>query len=497
MLAMARAMAVLCASIGPVLGDRSGASDPITASEPRRQGRAGVQGFDPEDRRGGAMPSAVVAVAYSAGRDSTALLHATWRAALAQGGLRVAALHVHHGLSAFADDWLDHARKQCRDWAAEEGAPLSFLSRRLPTRPAAGESVEAWARRERYRALAGMAREAGASIVLLAHHRQDQAETFLLQALRGAGPAGLSGMAQQASRDGIAWVRPWLCQPRRSIQAYVDHHRLRHVEDDSNAEARFARNRLRLKVWPALCEAFPQAEGALADAAARAQQADAALRELAELDMAATGATDGVLPLRAWAALSPARRGNLLRAWLLRQPGLALTSALLVRLMDELHGAGPASWPAGAGQLRRYRGRLTFSTDEAPSGRPSAGAAPENPAREVRLSITRPGAFPLPQWGGVLHAEPVAEGGVPLAWLGALELKARGGGERFQAGIGRPARSLKKQYQAAAVPEWARSGPLVYSGGQLVFVPGLGLDARVLALPGQEQVGLQWVASGT
>lgn len=456
-----------------------------------------MQGFDPEDRRRGGVASAVVAVAYSAGRDSTALLHATWRAALAQGGLQVAALHVHHGLSAFADAWLDHARKQCRDWAADEGAPLSFLSRRLSNRPAAGESVEAWARRERYRALAAMAREAGASMVLLAHHRQDQAETFLLQALRGAGPAGLAGMAPQASRDAIAWVRPWLGQPRRSIQSYVDQHGLRHVEDDSNADPRFARNRLRLDVWPALCRAFPQAEGSLADAAARAQEADAALRELAEMDMAATGATDGVLPLRAWAALSPARRGNLLRAWLRRQPGLSLTSALLGRLMDELHGAGPATWPAGAGQLRRYRGRLSFSRGEPPRAPPSV-QAPAGPAvREARLSITRPGAFPLPQWGGVLHADPVAEGGVPLAWLGALELKARAGGERFQAGIGRLARSLKKQYQAAAVPQWARGGPLVYSGGQLVFVPGLGLDARVLALPGQEQVVLRWVASGT
>jgi tRNA(Ile)-lysidine synthase len=80
-----------------------------------------------------------------------------------------------------------------------------------------------------------------------------------------------------------------------------------------------------------------------------------------------------------------------------------------------------------------------------------------------------------------------------LAWLGQLELKPRSGGERFQAGIGRPPRSLKKQYQAAAVPAWEREGPLVYSGGQLVFVPGLGIDARVIALPGQEQVALRWL----
>ena len=81
---------------------------------------------------------------------------------------------------------------------------------------------------------------------------------------------------------------------------------------------------------------------------------------------------------------------------------------------------------------------------------------------------------------------------MPLAWLAQVELRARSGGERFQAGLGRPARSLKKQFQAAEMPAWERSGPLVFSGGQLVFVPGLGLDARVIGLPGQAQVTLAW-----
>jgi tRNA(Ile)-lysidine synthase len=91
-----------------------------------------------------------------------------------------------------------------------------------------------------------------------------------------------------------------------------------------------------------------------------------------------------------------------------------------------------------------------------------------------------------------LCAVRVREGGVPLAWLAQLELRERSGGEQFQAGIGRPPRSLKKQYQAQAVPAWERDGPLVYSGGQLVFVPGLGLDARVIGLPGQPLVQLSW-----
>jgi tRNA(Ile)-lysidine synthase len=115
---------------------------------------------------------------------------------------------------------------------------------------------------------------------------------------------------------------------------------------------------------------------------------------------------------------------------------------------------------------------------------------------EASLSIRRAGSYRLPGWGGCLRAVRVGEGGVPLAWLAQVELRERSGGERFQAGVGRPARSLKKQFQAAEVPAWQRAGPLVYSGGQLVFVPGLGIDARVIGLPGQPQVTLQWESAG-
>jgi len=99
----------------------------------------------------------------------------------------------------------------------------------------------------------------------------------------------------------------------------------------------------------------------------------------------------------------------------------------------------------------------------------------------------------LPGWAGALHVEAAAERGVPLAWLAHATLQERVGGEQYQAGVGRPPRSLKKQFQQASLPAWERDGPLVYSGGQLVFVPGLGLDARVLGMPGQALIDLRWV----
>lgn len=422
-----------------------------------------------------------VAVAYSGGRDSTALLHATLVAAQAQGG-EVLALHVHHGLNPQADAWLDGCAAQCRRWS-RRGLPVQWAFERIESRPAPGDSIEAWARQARYRALRTMALANGVSLVLLAQHRRDQAETFVLQALRSAGVAGLAGMPRIVERDGVTWARPWLDRPREEIEAYVRRHRLKHVDDDSNLDERFARNRLRHRVWPALTAAFPQAESALADAARRAHEAAVCAADLAALDLAGLASDDG-LDAKAWRLLSAPRRANALRAWLRRQQGGAPPASLVERLVAELDTARSARWPVGGGELRLYRGVLRHQVTSA--------AAPAGIERERQLGVRAAGAYPLPGWGGRLEVSRVKEGGVPLAWLAQLELRPRAGGERFQAGIGRPPRSLKKQFQSQAVPAWEREGPLVYSGGQLVFVPGLGLDARVLALPGQPQVTLRW-----
>ncbi len=429
-------------------------------------------------------PSSCVAIAYSGGRDSTALLHVTLVTAR-HLGVAVVALHVNHRLSMYADAWERHCRHQCKRWAAD-GLPISFAAARLRSQPQPGDSIEAWARRERYAALKRMAPAHGAELLLLAHHRRDQAETLILQALRSAGVAGLSGMPRSALRDGLHWARPWLDTPRRAIEAYVQSQGLAYIDDDSNTDERYARNRLRHRVWPALEQAFPDAEPALAAAATWAQQATACLDEVAVDDLSKISGDDG-LTLSGLQALSIARRVNALRAWLHRQTGATPPATLITRLNDELFGDGAASWPLASGLLRRYRGHLTWRSAAIVSG--------EAKVLESTLSIRRVGTYRLPGWGGRLQVARVKEGGVPLAWLAQLALRERSGGERFQAGIGRPARSLKKQFQAAELPAWQRSGPLLYSGGQLVFVPGLGIDARVIGLPGQPQVTMRWEPS--
>jgi tRNA(Ile)-lysidine synthase len=396
--------------------------------------------------------SRIVAVAVSGGRDSMALLHCTRRAALGLD-LEVLALHVHHNLLPEADAWAELVQRTCSRWK------LRCAVQRLAGKPGRGESVEAWARQGRYQALTAMAQAQGAGMVLLAQHRRDQAETFLLQALRGSGPAGLAAMPRQVEREGIVWARPWLDLPDAAIDAYARRHRLRFVLDPSNADPRYARSRLRSQVMPALRQGFGDADALLAAAAARNAEARAVIDEVAQEDMVSV--SDGSsIDLAAWRALSDARRRNLLRAWLgERLPG-GVPQSLLERLAQELPGSAPAQWLCQGATLRRYRGRL-----------------------EIVASLP----------GGELKSTPVDRGGVAVDVLRNAQWRTRSGGERFQRAPGTPPRSLKKQFQAAGLAAWQRDAPLLFSAdGRLLFVPGLGIDARALAPPGEAQCALSW-----
>ena len=407
-----------------------------------------------------------VAVAFSGGLDSTALLHATARAAV--GGPRVVALHVHHGLQPQADDWAAH----CERIAGEFGA--GFACTRLSGAPARGDSIEAWAREGRHRALHEMAMAAGADLLLLAHHRQDQAETFLLQALRGAGTAGLAGMPRAQWRDGVCWARPWLDQPRSTLRAYAEQHQLTWIEDPSNADARFARNRLRQTLWPAL----PSAEAGLAQAARWAQQANALAAEVAAADLSGLSTPDR-LDLAALMRLSPARASNALRAWLGART--SAPASLIERLMSEWRPGATLSWPAPGGVLHAYRDGLFW-----------VAASSGGDLAPTTVNLSRPGRYPQPGWHGAWLVEP-APTGIPPARLTHLTQKARAGAEQFQRAPASAARSLKKACQEAGLPPWRRAGPLLFDGKQLIAVAGLGMDARAFVQGGEQALTLRWV----
>jgi len=443
------------------------------------------------------IAAALLAVAASGGRDSTALLHCAARAAKGTA-LKVVALHVHHGLHPDADRWAAHLSRQVGRWA-RAGLPVSLVVQRLTVAPGRGDSVEAWARRERYAALAAMSRAAGSDTVLLAQHRRDQAETVLLQMLRGGGPAALAAMPASAQRNGLHWLRPWLDMPREAIEAYVRRHRLSYVDDGSNAEVRFARNRLRAQVWPTLYAAFPDAEVTLAAAARRSAEAAAVLDEVAAQDLSAAIDETGALLLEVWRALSPARRAVALRVWLARHVDAGPPEALVQRLLAEAPRARSARWPASPGELCSQDGRLRYVHPHMLVGGPPATRAGGDPrlALPLAIDLSRPGIHPVPVWAGrfVVERAPAGQGVAPEQ-LRHAELRARGGGEQFQRTPRGTARSLKKQFQALRVAAWERGGPLVWAAGRLIYVPTLGLDARCLAADVGKALTLRWEPAG-
>lgn len=267
--------------------------------------------------------SARVAVAYSGGADSSALL----RAAVRHWPGRVVALHVHHGLQAAADDFEQHARQTCEVLAT----PLSVV--RVQAAHAPGESPEDAARRARYAALAEMGRAAQAELILLGQHADDQAETVLLALSRGAGLPGLSGMGERMQRHGMAFGRPLLAihaQALRDELAAAGH---AFVDDPSNLDTRFTRNRIRATLAPAWAEAFPGFREALARTARHAAQAQTLLTALAEDDLRLTGAPPSIVALQ---ALSRERQANVLRHWLRQQAGVAASEAQLRELLDQV-----------------------------------------------------------------------------------------------------------------------------------------------------------------
>jgi tRNA(Ile)-lysidine synthase len=300
--------------------------------------------------------NASLMVAASAGVDSTALLHA---AAVALPG-RVCAVHINHGLQAAAADFEAHVSRQC----AHLNVPLLRLCASVQVQP--GQSTEDAARRSRYEALAvawqaictkneplpseewtsfaiknGVFEGAWAGVrkpvaVALAQHADDQLETVLLALSRGGGVAGLAGMPARFERHGVAFVRPWLSASRADIEAYAQEHALTWVDDPTNADVHFTRNRIRAQVVPALLAAFPQARQTFARSAGHAGQAAELLAELAEQDLQAVGNPPA---LKALQTLSTARQANVVRHWLRTDHQTQASTAQLQELLAQIECA--------------------------------------------------------------------------------------------------------------------------------------------------------------
>ncbi|MGN6669302.1 MAG: tRNA lysidine(34) synthetase TilS, partial [Trinickia sp.] len=382
------------------------------------------------------------------------------------------------------------------------------------------ESVEAAAREARYRALDAMCERQGAAALWLAHHADDQAETVLLQLLRGAGVAGLAAMAPQRvdESSAVPRVRPFLSLLRAQLERYAHLRGLRWIEDESNADTRYARNALRHDVMPILATRFPGFRDALSRTARHAATAQRLLDDLAHIDLRTIARDEGAaLSRKALTALDDARATNVMRVWI-RSAALPTPSAArladMLRQLREARGGHGLSVMHGGARLRMYRDKIywekraperalsretrdepatapsTVSLQSLPQGDAEAAADPavgEQEANRAQCLVWNgQEVWHLPQWRGSLMFLPAADDDmgpdtISAALLASAPLWARSrtGGERMQRMPGGAARTLKNLFQELGVPAWERDVPFIYVGDALLFVPRVGLNSGV------------------
>lgn len=272
-------------------------------------------------------PALPLAVGYSGGADSTALLLACAEKWPGQ----VRAVHVHHGLQPAADGFANH----CEVFCSQLQVPLRVI--RVQASHAPGESPEDAARKARYEAFRVFAQEERAQTAIksiaLAQHADDQVETMLLALSRGAGLPGLSAMPASWQRDGLAYHRPLLQVPAPEIRAWLAGRGAAFIEDPTNTDERFTRNRIRARLLPALAEAFPQFRETFARSAQHAAQAQSLLLEVAREDLKVLGNPPAIKALQ---GLSPARQANALRTWLRDFHQAAPSAAQLEQLLSQV-----------------------------------------------------------------------------------------------------------------------------------------------------------------
>ncbi|MGD9758850.1 MAG: tRNA lysidine(34) synthetase TilS [Comamonas sp.] len=278
-------------------------------------------------------PPLPLVVAFSGGADSSALLlacHARWPG-------RVRAIHVHHGLQAAADEFQRHCEQLC----ARHGIALKVCA--IDARNVQGQSPEDAARQGRYAALIQAARQPwldaqGAALdavrsMALAQHADDQVETLLLALSRGAGVAGLAAMPGHWQRAGLEWFRPLLEVPGQALRDWLRLRNLSWVEDPTNADPGYTRNRIRAQLLPVLEQVFPQFRSTFARSSAHCAQASQLLDQQAAADLLLVGVPPAIKALQ---GLSELRLGNVLRYWLRTEHGTTPTAAQLAQLMAQL-----------------------------------------------------------------------------------------------------------------------------------------------------------------
>jgi tRNA(Ile)-lysidine synthase len=401
-------------------------------------------------------PQPTLVVAYSGGRDSHVLLHALKTLRDSRNTFSLKAIHINHGLQKPAEEWVLHCQSVCEQYAI----PITTI--RLDATLPKGESVEAWAREARYHAFVNNLLKD--EILVTAHHACDQAETFLLQLLRGAGPMGLASMPQVKSLGQGRHIRPLLNIPAQIINAYAQSNMLTWVDDPTNAQTRYTRNALRHKVVPELEAINPQWSDCISRAAKHCADNQRLLEDCLQETLARSLGEDKSLDLVLLQQYSILKQNALLRMWLgLHQIEMPSTKQLEVIRSQFCYAKEDAkpSIPLKEGVLKRFKNRLYCVKNSLESSNSVAW-----PLRDC-LKLNDGSHFQaLAQKGE----------GIAIALLskGEVEVRFRSGGERCQVSNKPHRRPLKKILQDFAIAPWQRQQiPLFYYEDTLIAVGAL------------------------
>lgn len=410
-----------------------------------------------------------ILLGLSGGVDSAVLLHLLAELS-PRHSWRLSALHVHHGISPHADEWAAFCRKLCGQYG------IPFQLEYVDIAPLRERGVEAAARELRHAALARQS----VDFIALAHHRDDQAETLLLQLLRGAGVKGAAAMAAVQARVGMPTVlRPLLDVSRSELLDFAARNQLRWVNDDSNSDDRYPRNYLRHRVLPLVEKKYPAYRETLARSARHFAEAAELLDQLAQQDM--QEAVHGeALEVACLQSMDPVRGKNLLRYFLAWRGAPLPPAPRLEELLQQLCVAredAAVCVTFGGWQVRRYQGRVY------------AMPVLQEFERNVVLPWQGEDELSWPALNVWIRFEHVHGAGISLARLhdAPVTLRLRSGGETLRPGLGASRRSLKNLLQERQVPPWQRERlPLLYCGDELVCVPGVAIAAEYRADAGQE-----------
>ncbi|OIR17757.1 tRNA(Ile)-lysidine synthase [mine drainage metagenome] len=425
-------------------------------------------------------------LALSGGLDSCVLLHLL--SALNKSGtlpFESHALHVHHGLSANADDWFDFCVAQC----AKLNVPLQIVQVKVDKN--SGLGIEAAARQLRYQALFNYRFEANGEVadyIVTAHHQDDQAETLLLQLFRGSGVKGLAAMAAVDKPRRL--LRPLLDVSRQTLHDYAMQHNIDWCEDESNIDTKYERNFVRHDVLSMLETRAPAVKSVLARTASHLAEASDLLDSLAEMDakplIIETG-HENSLCLQGLSALDIPRTKNVLRWWFSKNHLAMPNTEQLNEIVDQLLNAKPdanvclelSSFSASHLTLRRYQQRAYLCREQT--------TQPFDMVWNGEASLS------LPNGGQLEFKQVIGEGLAVKFGMTKLRVTNRDGGERFKPNVLRPTRTLKHLLQEANMPPWQREHlPLIYWQDTLACVPGIGIAHELQATEGEQGIMVYW-----